>query len=597
MIQHTGKKQVSELFGSDNKITYHIPRYQREYIWSKWNWEALFDDLLESEGAHFLGSIICINTELDSSKPARLELVDGQQRMTTISILYLVLYKILKEELPDATDQDRQLSLMLLKNRIVVSNTDKLRLTPSYTSFNFDDYEWLVSEEIDKVRVARKPKFLGNRRLSKAFWYFHERLTEVDDQERRLFNYEAIEGFLEKVNEAILVKIDVATHADAFTLFETLNNRGVPLSAIDIIKNKLLGQLERIEPEGSLTRNFERWNAILENLTEEYNVQERFLRQFYNAFRQIPGIEVEKAPKALRSNLIRIYETLIDRDVHGTFDRLEEASGIYASHIKYEDGEQPEELVRALRNLENVTGADAYMLLLFVSKRFGISTEEKVKLVDLLCRYFIRRNVTDTPPTRDLTNYFMLMIAEADGMANYNYDRMREIILSHGKPASDDLFEEKLKGDLYMENVGATRYILSSLELAMSATRERYTNFYARNNTLFVWTVEHVLPQGENIPQHWVDMIAKGNKEEAERIRASWCHKLGNLTLTGYNSQLSNEALSKKQDKKGQDGKFIGFKNGLALNEPIKDVDRWTEGQIKDRTDTLVKKALEIFKL
>src|SRR5690606_15290262 len=130
---------------------------------------------------------------------------------------------------------------------------------------------------------------------------------------------------------------------------------------------------------GSLTRNFERWNAILENLTEEYNVQERFLRQFYNAFRQVPGIEVEKAPKALRSNLIRIYETLIDRDVHGTFDRLEEASGIYASHIKYEDGDQPVELVRALRNLENVTGADAYMLLLFVSKRFTISTEEKVK--------------------------------------------------------------------------------------------------------------------------------------------------------------------------------------------------------------------------
>jgi uncharacterized protein with ParB-like and HNH nuclease domain len=597
MIQHTGKKLVSELFSTDNKITYHIPRYQREYIWSKWNWESLFDDLEESDGAHFLGSIICINAEPDTSKPAMLELVDGQQRMTTISILYLVLYKILKEQLPDDAGQDRQFELMTLKNRIIGSRSDKLRLSPSYSNSNYHDYEWLVSEVIDEVRVTHKPKFLGNRRLSKAFWYFHDRLSEVDENEVPKYSYAEIEGFLDKLNGSIIVKIDVATHSDAFTLFETLNNRGVPLSAIDIIKNKLLGQLEKEDPETSLDRNFTRWNRILTNLTDEYNVQERFLRQFYNAFKLEPAIEVEKAPKALRSNLIRIYESLIERDVHVAFDRLEEASEIYAKHIQYENGEHSEELVRALRNLENVTGADGYMLLLFVTKRFNITETEKVKLVDLLCKYFIRRNVTDTPPTRDLTNYFMSIMLEANAMAAYSFEQMREILLTHGKPASDELFEEKLKGDLYEENVGATRYILSSLELAMSATRELYTNFYARNNKLFVWTVEHILPQGENMPQHWVAMIAQGDKQEAERIRTAYCHKLGNLTLTGYNSQLSNESLKKKQEKKAQDGKHIGFRNGLALNEPIKDTEVWTKEKIAERTEVLVRKALDTFKL
>ena len=95
MIQNTDNKPLSELFSSDNKITYHIPKYQREYIWGKWNWEALFDDIEESDGGHFLGSIICINTQKDSHKPAALELVDRQQRMTTISLIYLALYKYL----------------------------------------------------------------------------------------------------------------------------------------------------------------------------------------------------------------------------------------------------------------------------------------------------------------------------------------------------------------------------------------------------------------------------------------------------------------------------------------------------------------------
>src|SRR5690606_18424108 len=144
---------------------------------------------------------------------------------------------------------------------------------------------------------------------------------------------------------------------------------------------------------------------------------------------------------------------------------------------------------------------------------------------------------------------------------------------------------------LYEENVGATRYILSSIELANSETKEIYVNFYARNKNLFVWTVEHIFPQGENIPEHWVDMIADGDKKLAQQIRKDHVHKLGNLTLTGYNSQLSNMSLEKKQDRKNKDGKYIGFKNGLTINEEIKDVPSWTKKDIEHRTEQLVGRA------
>jgi uncharacterized protein with ParB-like and HNH nuclease domain len=594
MIQNTANRPLSELLSADNKITYHIPRYQREYVWSKWNWEALFDDIEESEGSHFLGSIICINTQSDTSLPASLELVDGQQRMTTITLLYLALYDYLAEFNPDPEGMAAKMELYLLENRLVLRDKDLTRLSPSLANHNLEDYRFLFSSVSKEIRQP-KPKNLGNRRLRKAFVYFADRLrAEVDGTP--IFNFASAKKYLERLNSATLVKIDVATHADAFTLFETLNNRGVPLSAIDLIKNKLLGELERKDGPGALDKNFQRWNRLLYNLTDDYKTQERFLRQFYNAFRLEEDIAVEKVNKALRSNLIRVYETLIDRDVNGVFDRIEEASEIYAGHLQYDNEEYSNELGRALRNLDNVGGADTYMLLLYVVKRFGVSEEEKIRLINLLCRYTIRRNVTDSPPTRDLTNYFMDMIEDLNALPAYDYDTVKAIIVTRGRPAADEVFQEKLSGDLYEENVGATRYVLSAIELADTQTKERYVDFYARNKKLFVWTVEHILPQGENIPADWVTMIAKGDRKVAEQVRKEYVHKLGNLTLTGYNSQLSNFSLDRKQDRK-KDDKYVGYKNGLNLNEDIASVTTWTKEQIEDRTHKLVARALEIFKL
>jgi uncharacterized protein with ParB-like and HNH nuclease domain len=597
MIQNTSNKPLSELFSADNSVSYHIPKYQREYIWGKWNWEALFDDIEESAGGHFMGSIICINVQNDSHKAAELELVDGQQRMTTISLFYLAIYKYLKENLVDKTNLNAQLELLSLRNRIILKESNYIKLVPSYTNSNLEDYKWIFSQEIEEIKASKKPKFLGNRQISRAFNYFFARLNEVDEDNNPIYSYELVKDLLKKLNSATLVKIDVASHADAFTLFETLNNRGVPLSAIDLIKNKLLGHLEKTNSKTNLDDNFDRWNQIIKNLTDEYNVQERFLRQFYNAFKIDSAIEVEKAPKALRSNVIRIYEELINRNVDDIFNRLEEASEIYSKNILFEIDEHSDEMVRALRNLENVNGSDAYMLLLFLAKRFDLKESEKIELINLLCKYFIRRNVTDTPPTRDLTNYFIDIITEVNNLQSYNYKEVRAIILEKGKPASDQLFTEKLNGDLYEENVGATRYILSSIELSESQTKERYTNFYARNKNIFIWTVEHVLPQGDNIPQEWIDMIADGDKTLANQIKKDFVHKLGNLTLTGYNSNLSNLSLNKKQERKNSEGKYIGFKNGLMLNEEIKNAITWNKENIEARTNELVNKAVEIFKL
>ena len=593
MIQHTANKPLSELFASENKGYYYIPKYQREYIWSKFNWESLFDDVDESQGGHFLGSIICINTQTDSLKAPILELVDGQQRMTTISLFYLAIYYYLFKNLP-IDNEEQKFKLFSLRQKIVLENKTP-RVKPSYSAGNFHDYNWIFYEVFgDGVnKPLEKPKFLGLRRMSKAFDYFFDRLNAEDEQGNPIFNYDKVQKLLNKLNSATIVKIDVSNHSDAFTLFETLNNRGVPLSAVDLIKNKLLGKLEKDDPN-SIDVNFKRWNKVVNNLSDEYSVQERFLRQFYNAFKVDSDIEVKRAPKAIKSNLIRIYEELINRNAEGILQKLEECSNIYSLNIEYEQGENSKNLIYALRNLENVNAADAYMLLMFIEKRFDINEDQEIELINLLCKYFIRRNVTDFPGTRNLTNYFIEIISEINNHDNYDFNKVKEVILRVGRPSDDELFAKKLMGDIYEDNVGAVRFVLSSIELSETQTDEIYTNFYSRDKKKFIWTVEHIFPQGENIPSSWIDMIADGDKAEAKNIRSEYVHKLGNLTLTGHNSQLSNMSFERKQNRT-KDGKHIGFKNGLWLNQNLRDATSWDKQSIIERTEMLTQKALKLF--
>ncbi len=152
--------------------------------------------------------------------------------MTTITLLYLAIYEYLKNNNPDKKNIDSLVKLQSLRNRL-----------------------YLNESIIEDLTELNKPKFLGLRRLSKAFNYFRDRLNQCDENGKPLYGYSEVQSFLTKLNSATLVKIDVATHADAFTLFETLNNRGVPLSAIDLIKNKLLGQLEKEDVAASLRLN------------------------------------------------------------------------------------------------------------------------------------------------------------------------------------------------------------------------------------------------------------------------------------------------------------------------------------------------------
>ena len=226
---NVNKYPISQMLDPESKIVFEIPKYQREYIWGTHQWEQLFDDLLENNNGYFLGSIICINTTVDSINSPKFEVVDGQQRLTTISIFMTALYSELFK-LYEQLDEDQQADVLQIKRRLVLKKTESgIRIIPQVQNSNYDDYMGLLSE--NKLIASRSmPKFAGNRRIVKAYWYFKKRieaeLLECSDTIGKLFD------ILDKVNSAILVMIDVSNHADAYTLFESLNNRGTPLTAL-----------------------------------------------------------------------------------------------------------------------------------------------------------------------------------------------------------------------------------------------------------------------------------------------------------------------------------------------------------------------------
>ncbi len=593
MIKSVNNYPVSPLFDIEASVIYAIPRYQREYTWGKNQWENLFDDVLENDSGYFLGSIICINQSTDALSVQKLELVDGQQRLTTLSLLFASVYHALKSHEADL-DEEQLVELINLKRKLVLKKGDEqICLIPQIQNNNHADYRAVLAE-IGVISGCEIAPYAGNRKIFRAYRYFQDRIEQMTNGRSNRLG--TIMEYLEKVSHVCMVKIEVANHADAYTLFESLNNRGMPLTAIDLIKNKLLARLESVEP-GRVDHYFGHWNRLLGYLGDDYATQERFFRQYYNAFKDQLK-EVHNVPLATRSNLIEIYEKLINHDAKDCLQKICAAGRLYSLILSNNQDDVLNGLEKPFKDLERIQGAPSYLLILYLLVRkdeIELTNAHLKSIVELLARFFVRRNLTDTPPTRDLTRLFMNVI---DKISNLRADAIPPSIEQQlvFVSAPDDLFQRKLEGPIYEENSGVTRFILCALaEQAM--TKESWIDLWRFENKQFVWTIEHIFPQGEKIPQPWIDMIAEGDEIKAKEIQQTHVHKLGNLTISGFNSALGNKSFEEKRDRIDRQGRAVGYKNGLKLNEDLSTALGWSFEQIDLRTKKLVQQAIKLFNL
>lgn len=596
MINSADQYTVSRLlYPPGEEKTYIVPRYQREYMWSKSDWELLFDDVLDNESGYYVGSIVCINRSTDSNKITELELVDGQQRLTTLSLLLAAIFNMLRPLKHDMND-DQLAEWVHLKYKLVWKDQPRRsRIVLQNQNNNGEDYKAVLSEAKLFNNLVDTPKYAGNRRIFKAYRYFEKRLEEISSSnDNKLI---VVLDFLNKIGNACVVKIEVSNTSDAYILFESLNNRGMALSAVDLIKNKLLAKLDSND-QNNFDDYYNQWTALLENLGDKYFIQERFLRQNYNAFRgKLESIC--NVPIATRSNLIKIYDSLIENDAELFLRKISYVGKVYSQILTHYQTPEFNSLKNPLTNLERIQGVPSYVLLLYLMVKredHELHMHHLNDIIDLLVRYFVRRNLTDTPPTRDLTKLFMEIIDNLDGSTGDDIlQRIKIQLVKKNNFASNNLFKKKLNGPIYDENTNVTRFILCAIE-EQGMTRETEVDLWRLENGKLVWTIEHIFPQGEKIPQSWIDMIADGDKEKAVEIQNEFVHQLGNLTITGYNSELGNNSFIEKRDRM-ENCKLVGYRNGLNLNEDMKDAETWGVKQIEKRTKRLVQKAMEIFKI
>lgn len=586
MIKSVYNYPVSTLLDIESGVVYAIPRYQREYTWSRAQWDALFEDLLDNELHYFLGSIICINQSQDALTVQSLELVDGQQRMTTLSLLLAAIYQSYRT-LPNL-GMEQQIELYNLKHKLVLKKKpDQPRLIPQVQNNNQQDYfavlgQTGILDDVDTVPNA------GNRRVLKAFRHFISRIELY--LEHSTDPIASLQVLLEKVNTATLVKIEVAGHSDAYTLFESLNNRGVPLTAIDLIKNKLLAVLESKDP-GSIDKQYNRWKKVIDALGDDYAVQERFFRQYYNAFK--PDLkDVVSVPVATKSNLMQVYEKLIAHDAEGFLHAMIRLSSRYAQIVGYRAVPEQPKLSSLLLSLDRIQGAAAYLLLMVLMEcqtELELNHEHLEQAVIFLIAFFVRRNTTDLPPTRDLTRIFMDVAETIRGLRAGDVVNHIQRTLQ-AESASDEQFEKSLRGPIYEDNKAVCRFVLCALEEGRM-TRETKVDLWALKGKQYVWTIEHIFPQGENIPDSWVQMIADGDVNLAEQHRQTYAHCLGNLTISGYNSALGNKSFAEKQSRTDSQGREVGYNNGLYLNHALAAEDSWTVEKLEARTMQLVQEV------
>lgn len=613
MIKTVDQTTVADIFSINSDRVYRIPKYQREYTWGINDWDALFNDVTENDYGYFLGSYICVNS--GSLNGTVLEVIDGQQRFSTLSLLLTALYEKLSAlesqmELEDKTDLSNLRSELANKKQILAAAGRKYdytqRLILQKQNMNDEDFSYILSEKGVISAKKSRPLNFGNRRIAKAYRHFikliEDKVEEIKSENSNADDISALFSIKSKFEQAVLVGIEVDTNKDAYMLFESLNHRGVPLSALDLIKNTLIAQAAT---EAEADNSYELWKQILTNVgQDDYAVQERFFRQYYNAFREelnapykVPDKKYYLGYLATRTTLLDIYEKMIKSDYVTLLDDLLAKSQKYSLIVNNSDEEYA--YTPALQDLERISGAPSYILMLYIMSNqaeLGLTDDHLNSIIKTLITFFVRRNVTDVPNTRKLTQLFIDVIAEAkllkgDDIVNMIHDRLQAVA------ASDELFEEKLRGSIYDENPEATRFILCSIE-ARHQTKEIYSDLWARDNSKkYIWTIEHIFPEGENIPDSWVDMIAGGDKMLAKQYRSDYVHTLGNLTITGYNQNLSNMAFEQKRDRKSKDKtKDVGYRNGLYLNRDVVNEDTWTIKKITKRTDALVKTLLEMYK-
>ena len=537
---------------------FSVPIYQRTYSWTKSQCRQLWDDILRAGrddkiSAHFVGSIVYIEKGLYSiSGHSPLLVIDGQQRLTTVSLIIEALARRLGDSEPFNGFSAEKLRSYYLLNPLE-ANEQRYKLLLTQT-----DKQSLLSIVDQKSLPAER-----SLRLKENFGYFEGQVEGLGND---------LAPLCKGLTKLMIVDISLDRERDNPQLiFESMNSTGLELSQADLIRNFILMDLER----GRQTRLYnEHWRPM-----EKAFGQADYSKHFDGFMRHYLTLKTGEIPKL--KEVYEAFKTHARQQVTSAgVDDLVADLHTFADHYCAMDlgKESDENLGRAFRDLRELKVDVAYPLLLELYHDYSnkvMSADELEQAVRLVESYVFRRAVCDIP-TNSLNKIFSTFGRYLEKDRYLESIRAHFLLLpSYRRFPSDEEFSLKIKvRDLY--NFRSRSYWLRRLE---NHNRKEWVSIQE-------YTIEHILPQNEKLSQQWRDALGS----EWKQVQEKWLHTLGNLTLTGYNAELSDRPFLEKRDMEG------GFQNSpLRVNEYLRTLETWNEEEIQNRATDLARKAVAVW--
>ena len=550
------ERKITKLF-SESDTVFSIPVYQRDYNWQEKQCQRLFKDILqtgknEKVSSYFLGSIVYIHDGIYGVGEKEFHVIDGQQRMTTLTLLFLAIYFKLKGTIL-AKDADK------IYNQYVVNPYSekeiKLKLLPPEENL-------YILNKISHNKFNELEAF-QDRNMLKNYLFFEKELENLSfDDMKHLSNG------IEK-----LIYIDIALEKgkdDPQKIFESLNSTGLDLSQGDLIRNYILMDLER----GEQNRIYKEIWIPIENNCKVSDGSEitSYVSDFIRDYLTLKTEKISSKPKVFET-----FKTYYEKENDEKLEDMKKYSEAYSYIIK-PSLEKDKDIQRELDYLKSLDKTVINTFLIGILKDYKDNILEKDELVNMLIllqSYLWRRYITEKP-TNALNKIFQGMYGKISRSGNY-YENLVDILMAEDFPTDEEL-ESALKLKNVYKDKEKLNYVFKKLE------NYNHNELIDFDNEKI--TIEHIFPQKPN--KAWKENYSDNELEQM----ISFKDTISNLTLTGSNSNLSNKAFHEKRDDE-----VHGYRNSkLYMNKYLGRLEEWNLLSMEARFESLYDDIIKIWK-
>lgn len=545
---------------------FEVPNYQRQYSWGENQWSDIWNDLinLKEGGDHFLGSIVVISSAYDPTKTNTLQLVDGQQRLTTIAVLLCCV----RERYSELGDEE---SAEIIDNKFLwEAGFDDTKPRIKLGDLDQDDFLEILNGSPEKIT--------RNTQLKNAYSYFYEKIDGMTksriDEIRELL-----------LNKMSIVMIRSRSESSAFRLFETLNDRGMDLSAIDLMKNHLL-RVAHEDSSTSVNEIKEEWEQVVLNV-RGLSEPIRFFRHYIMST-PTPKIEgrvtesgVYDTFKNIISDITKSSSTNLEEYVNDMQIQSQTYMNIADAEVERFSPAKNSRLNEKLRQIDQVGGTAARTLLLRTFREVD-SAEPLVQILDLIEDFMLRRSIARYTTGTDVDKLFNRLSHESFEIKDPVEHIRREFVK---KSPSDEEFKRYFAEREHKQNI-QTKYILDKLE------QEYFTSGTGNGKEIGNRSkvhIEHIAPQrtfSAKKYSKWIDYL---NVEEQTFLEQR--NRIGNLTI--LEKTLNIEASDEPFEQKKQEYQESEFTMARELCQ----YDSWSLERINERSQELADVASEIWNL